>query len=126
MKGGKQGALCCEHEVDPYDPDQRPHKERSSVQALSASVRVGAHQSGQRKALRQQVRAAHPPAHRDLGASEQCAERLGDKAGNLACGDRGDDSLLQTAVSVCLAENQDKRKMLHVVTHPSNMQWLSN
>ena len=50
---GQHGGLCCEREVDPYDPDQRPHKERSSVQALSASVRLRTDQSGQRKALRQ-------------------------------------------------------------------------
>ena len=126
MKGGKQGALCCEHEVSPYDPDERPHKERTPFRHYlpqfewELTNQVSAKHFGNRSGLH---------ILRRIGTWGHLSNVPSVWAIRLAIWHAAiepDDSLLQTAVSVCLAENQDKRKMLHVVTHPSNMQWLSN
>ena len=125
MKGGKQGVLCCEREVDPYDPDQRPHKERTPFRHYlpqyewELTNQVSAKHFGNQSGLH---------ILRRIGTWGHLSNVPSVWAIRLAiwhAAIEGDDGLLQTAVSVCLAENFEKRKLLHVVTHPSNVQWLS-
>ena len=125
MKGRKRDGLCCEHEVHPLDPDQRPMKERSPFRhhlpefEHELTNKVSDRHFGNRSGMKI-TRRVGTWGHLDTVPSIW-ASRLALWRGAI----ESDDSLIETAVSVCLAKSLDGRDLLHLVTHPNNLKWLS-
>ena len=125
MKGTAKTGLCCSGEVHPYDPDQRPIKERTPFRHYlpeyehELTNKVSDKHFGNRSGLHIKRRIG------TWGSLQNMPSMWAQRLAIWHAAIEGDDSLIKTAVSVCLAQNSEGRQLLHVVTHPENITWLS-